>query len=280
MTAKALVVKPISSTDAAALVRRTHYSGKVAANSQLHLGVFWEGRLEGALQFGPPIDKRKVMGLVEGTHWNGFLELNRMAFTDKLPRNSESRAIAVAMRLIRKHYPHIEWVLSFSDAAQCGDGTIYRASGFVLTGIKPNRSIVRFPDGETHATISITNDSGKAGSLKRRLCAKWGVPYYSGAKISPFFKIGAEYVEGFQLQYLYFLRPGVRERLTVPVLPFSEIERHGAKMYRGERLQASEGEESNRPASSRKKGGASPTLALQSKRVRKPEGNDAKSTEG
>lgn len=280
MTAKALVVKPISAKDAIALIRRTHYSGKVAPNSQLHLGVFWDGRLEGALQFGPPFDKRKVLGLVDGTHWNGFLELNRMAFTDRLPKNSESRAIAVSMRLIRKHYPHIEWILSFSDAAQCGDGTIYRASGFVLTGIKPNRSIIRFPDGETYASMSLTKDGGRPGSIKRRLCDKWGIPYFGGARLTPFLQIGAEFVDGFQLRYIYFLRPDARKRLTVPVLPFSEIERRGAKMYKGERLQASEGEESNRPASSRKKGGASPTLALQSKRVRKPEGNDAKSTEG
>jgi hypothetical protein len=263
MTAKALTVAPIKSVDATAFVRRNHYSGAVAANSQLHFGVFWNNKLEGALQFGPPIDKRKVIGLVSGTHWNGFLELNRMAFTEKLPRNSESRAIAVAMRLIRKHYPHIEWVLSFSDASQCGDGTIYRASGFVLTGIKPNRSIIKFPDGETHASISITNDSGKGASLKRRLCAKWGVPYFSGAKVSPFFEIGAQYVEGFQLQYLYFMHSKIRERLTVSVLPFSEIERHGAKMYKGKRMQASEGKESSRSATSGKKGGASPTLTLQ-----------------
>ena len=38
----------ISGKDAAALVRRVHYSGKVVPNSQLHLGVFLDGRLEGA----------------------------------------------------------------------------------------------------------------------------------------------------------------------------------------------------------------------------------------
>ena len=138
-SAKDLVVKPIGSKDAAELVRRIHYSGKVTQNSQLHLGVFLDGRLEGAMQFGPSMDKRKMLGLVPGTGWNGFLELNRMAFSDRLPRNSESRALGVAFRMIRKHYQHIEWIVSFSDATQCGDGTIYRASGFVLTGIKRMR---------------------------------------------------------------------------------------------------------------------------------------------
>ncbi len=141
-TAKDIHVAPISSAAANATVKRLHYSGKVVQNSQLHFGVFLDGRLEGVMSFGPSMDKRKVQGLVAGTGWNGFIELNRMAFSDRLPRNSESRALGVAMRLIRKHYPHIEWVISFADGTQCGDGTIYRASGFALTGIRENATLI------------------------------------------------------------------------------------------------------------------------------------------
>src|SRR5574343_1116349 len=133
-SAKDIRVAPISAADAAALVRRVHYSGKIVNNSQLHLGVFLGGRLEGAMQFGPSLDKRKIQGLVRDTQWHEFIELNRMAFSEALPRNSESRAISIAMRLLRKHAPQIKWVISFADGTQCGDGTIYRASGFVLTG--------------------------------------------------------------------------------------------------------------------------------------------------
>ena len=43
---------------------------------------------------------------------------------------------------------------------------------------------------------------------------------------------------GFQLRYLYFIDPTCRERLTVPILPFSEIERRGAGMYKGEKRAA------------------------------------------
>src|SRR5262245_54971381 len=117
-TAKQLRVEPIERKDAEALVRRVHYSGTVVRNSQLHLGVFIDGRLEGAMQFGPSMDKRKLIGLVTGTEWNGFIELNRLAFGPRLPRNSESRALSIAFRLMRKHYPHLEWVISFADATQ------------------------------------------------------------------------------------------------------------------------------------------------------------------
>ena len=103
--AKKIIVKPITSKDARRVIRSLHYSGKCTQNSQLHLGVFLDGKCGGAMQFGPSIDKRKTQKLVKGTPWNGFIELNRMAFADWLPRNGESRALGFAFRWIKKQYP-------------------------------------------------------------------------------------------------------------------------------------------------------------------------------
>lgn len=57
--AKQIIVKPISATDANRIVKALHYSGKVVNNSQLHLGVFLDGRCGGVMQFGPSLDKKK-----------------------------------------------------------------------------------------------------------------------------------------------------------------------------------------------------------------------------
>lgn len=182
--AKDIVIKPIKAADANRIVKALHYSGKVVNNSQIHLGVFLDGRCGGVLQFGPSLDKRKVQGLVEGTKWNEFIELNRMALADWLPRNGESRAISQAMRFIRKHYPWIKWVVSFADGCQCGDGTIYRASGFVLTGIKENNQIWEAPTGETFNDTSIRPGIGgeRERERARRVLAKNGG---GGSKCSP-----------------------------------------------------------------------------------------------
>lgn len=120
---KDIQVKTITSARGNLFIKTHHYSGKVASNSQLHFGAFLDGRLMGVLQFGPSLDKSKIIGLVADTGWNEFIELNRMAFVDELPKNSESRVIAVCLRLIRKHAPHVKWVISFADGTQCGDGT-------------------------------------------------------------------------------------------------------------------------------------------------------------
>lgn len=261
-TAKDIVLRPVSANIANDFVRRVHYSGKVVNNSQVHIGVFVDGVLHGAMQFGPSLDKRKIQGLVAGTQWHEFIELNRMAFDDSLPRNSESRAISVAMRLLRKHAPQLKWVISFADATQCGDGTIYRASGFVLTGIKKNDQIWIAPEtGARESRTSLTDNRSKREQARARDAAvisrvtvTKGNHIMHGASLRPgigaigcaaspggassmkyYIESGFRPLDGFQLRYIYFLDQSYRERLTVPDLPYSEIQRVGASMYKGVR---------------------------------------------
>lgn len=244
--AKRIRVEPISGEDAARLTRAFHYSGKVVQNSQLHFGAFLDGRCGGALSFGPSTHKRAMLPLVRGTPWNGFLELNRMAFADWLPRNSESRCIRVALRLLAKAAPSVKWVVSFADATQCGDGTIYRAAGFLLTQIKPNDSLMRWRGQVVHE-IAL-----KTGRLKREFFAS------TGGKSST---VGLERLEGFMLRYICFLDLSWRERLAVPVIPYSAIAEAGASMYRGEKR----GSAARQLATDQvEEGGATPTPALHS----------------
>ena len=124
--AKKIILKVIPGEIANPFIRKHHYSGSVVNNSKLHFGVFYQGTLHGVMSYGPSMNKQQLIGLVEGTGWNEFLELNRMAFDAVLPRNSESRAISMSIKLIRKYAPQVKWIVSFADACSCGDGTIYR----------------------------------------------------------------------------------------------------------------------------------------------------------
>lgn len=265
--AKELIVKPISAAAANEIIKALHYSGNVVNNSQLHLGVFLDGKCGGAMQFGPSLDKRKMLGIVEGTLWNEFIELNRMAFADWLPRNGESRCIGYAMRWIKKTYPHIKWVVSFSDGTQCGDGTIYRASGFVLTGIKENNQIWAAPTVERYSRTSLTDGRSKKQQQEARIVASRTsltkskhITDTGAASMKKFQAAGWKPLAGFQLRYIYFLDPTARKRLTVPVLPFSEIQRRGAGMYLGKPRALSI--EANAPDNQSGEGGSNPTSAL------------------
>lgn len=259
MSAKDIQIRGIPRDAAVAFVKRHHYSGKVDPRSQVHLGVFYRDRLEGVMQFGPSIDKAKSQGLVRDTSWNGFIELHRMAFSDVLPRNSESRAIGVAMRMLRKKAPHIEWCLSYADGTQCGDGTIYRASGFHLLKVSPNNSMWRMPDGEVICKIVLEPGFGSGSKGENNVKARYNK---TGSETSTQFlkRIGAECLGGFQLKYIYFLNPEARDRLTVPILPFSEIDRVGARLYRGQRPGSTDSDATTTPGS---EAGASPSPGLE-----------------
>lgn len=256
-TAKDIRVAPIKAADANALVKQVHYSGKVDTRSQLHFGVFLDGKCGGAMQFGPSVNKHASRNLFKDCGWNEWIELHRMAFADWLPRNSESRAIAIAMRIIKKKYPHITFIVSYADSTQCGDGAIYRASGFYLTDIKKNTSMWQMPDGEV--VCSIVFNPGFSGNCKSNsIKARYGK---TGSEAAGAFlkRIGAKQLPGFQLRYIYFLNPAARDRLTVPILPFSKIEDMGAGMYRGEKITRTKRQASESPSDL---GGSTPTRAL------------------
>lgn len=244
LRARDVRVEPISSRDARRIVRALHYSGTVCQNSQLNYGVFARGRCGGALQFGPPLDRRRMLWLVEGSRWENVLELNRMALADWLPRNSESRALGFVFRAMRRDFPQIKWVLSFADAIQCGDGAIYRATGFVLTAIRENQDLRRNPaTGEVvhHVTIKTSRRS----IAERQAFKSWPL------------------LAGVGLRYIKFLDPTWRDRLTVPVIPFSELDRRGLRMYRGRAIPSVRGDTGDTAGHHPDEGGSIPTRTLQ-----------------
>ena len=48
--------------------------------------------------------------------------------------------------------------------------------------------------------------------------------------------VGGHIQPGYQLRYIRFLDPAWEKRLTVPVIPYEEIDEIGAGMYKGEHV--------------------------------------------
>ena len=233
--AKEIILKVIPSQIATPFVKAHHYSGKVVNNSKLHFGAFLDGKLHGVISYGTSMDKQKIIGLVADTEWSKFLELNRMAFDEYLPRNSESFCIAKSIRLIKKYAPHVKWIISFADGCLCGDGTIYRAANFILTGIKQNKDIAVLPDGRTVHKIALAT----TGNIPRPELG--GKTYLEVSEGTYSFKkyveaAGGKILDGYQLRYIYFIDKSARVKLTVPEILFSRIDELNAGMYRGEKI--------------------------------------------
>ena len=205
---KEIELKVIPAKIANDFIKKHHYSGKVVNNSFLHFGAFLDKRLHGVMSFGHSLDKAKTQKLVKNTGWNEFCELNRMAFDDYLPRNSESYCIGKALRLLKKNAPHLKWVISFADGCSCGDGTIYRASNFILTQIKKNSTMWINDKGDKVQNMSFaTNPALNKKDFKR--------------------------LDGYMLRYIYFIDKKCIKDLNCEIIPFSKIKEMGASMYKG-----------------------------------------------
>jgi len=240
MSVKDILIKPIDRKTANEFIREHHYSGTTLEYSHLHLGVYYHGSLEGVLQFGDPVHREKAIGLVDGTEWNEMMELNRMALTNNLPDNSASRCLSISIKMFEKHAPHVKWILSYADASQCGDGAVYRASNFALTGIKRNKDLLRFQNGDVHSALGMVTNA--KNSSYEALDGRTPVQVCNGSpskkKICE--ETGAEPVPGYQLRYIYFIDEDYRENLTVPEIPYERIDEIGAGMYKGEKISIEE----------------------------------------
>lgn len=220
-TAKDIEIKVISSDAARKIVSLYHYSGKSTQNSQIHFGVFLNGSLQGALQFGPSIDKRRMAQNL-GIGMNEFLELNRMALSDALPKNSESRAISICLRLLKKNYSFLRCIISFADACQCGDGTIYRASGFKLHSFKKNTSLLDAGDGKVDFNH---------GTKKTKVIAKKSLDnsFSDDDKYLPL-SLKLKPIPGYQMKYIFFFDKDLEKKFNF--VKFSEIPDE-VRMYKG-----------------------------------------------
>ena len=199
---KKFYVAQIPAKCAREIIINNHYSKRVVNNSYLHLGVFIEGKQVGVLQFGYALNPRKVGHIVKDTAIGEYLELNRMWLSDEAPRNSESQAIAYAIRYIKKVMPMVAWIQSFADERCGGWGVVYQASNFLYCGFHYTKFYEL--DGNTYHEMLLTahaKGGGRGRYLRKNL--------HRAVK----HKLR-------QFRYIFFVKNYWRSRLRFPVLPY------------------------------------------------------------
>jgi len=127
-------IKEVDRDLANKIIIENHYSGKYYNATYIHLGVFYEKKLSGILQFGYAMNPASQSSVVKNTGIKDYLELNRMWLHDDCRKNSESMAISYAIKYIKRKYPNIRWIQSFADE-RCGkNGIVYQAANFWYYG--------------------------------------------------------------------------------------------------------------------------------------------------
>jgi hypothetical protein len=141
------------------IIERVHYSHSIfGVTATICYGV-WAAVGAGYL-FGGPIVGGAIFGEpaaynVKRKYANGapLLELRRFVLEDHLPKNSESRYLAVMLRDLKRR--GVRRVLSYADPAYGHSGVIYSASGFQRMGVTAARKHIdwrgkRYPDRNLH----------------------------------------------------------------------------------------------------------------------------------
>ena len=126
-------------------LRERHYLKSTPAGAVIRMEFREAGELIGAMMWGrnpsPKQDQKSV------------LCLTRMFFIDEAPKNTESRALAMARRYIRRHCPQIKGLVAYSSTGQGHEGTVYQADNwFEVSRSKASRD---YREGRRNADTSV-----------------------------------------------------------------------------------------------------------------------------
>lgn len=137
-SAHQFMLESITKEEAESCYEKWHYLGKQGFLSTVNFGAKTDGHLWGAISLGAP-NATDLLGYWDRNTQKGWWEIKRLALSSTLPKNSESRTIAIAIRLLRKMYD-VKGIVTYADDGVGHVGTIYKASGFEYKGLTAVKS--------------------------------------------------------------------------------------------------------------------------------------------
>jgi len=135
------------------LIVKNHYSHKWSL-CNIAYGVFYTTEkkseffdgydeiLIGTVVFGGPIGRRAAKSISSMVKLNEVIELVRLFIHDGYGRNIESFVISKSLKLLKKDFPNLKVVISYSDTEQGHNGCIYQASNFLFTGLNSDTNLM------------------------------------------------------------------------------------------------------------------------------------------
>ena len=110
------------STNTDRWLQENHYLHTTPAGAVIRMEFRQSNQIIGAMMWGRNTSPRQDQ--------KNVLCLTRMYFLDKAPKNTESHALALARKYIRKHHPEIKGLVAYSSTGQGHEGIVYQADGW------------------------------------------------------------------------------------------------------------------------------------------------------
>ncbi len=163
---KQIVLKRIANRDARRIILGRYRSGSFPSGVKFSLGAFVDDRCYGCIVFA--IGSRFIHTVIEDGQPNDVWELARLWLSDKLPKNSESRLLRIAIKLVSQYNPALKAVVTYTEL---GVG-LYKGAGWKQV---PGR----FGDRKTMVVDGVEHFSSRAvanlfGTISRKELEKRG----------------------------------------------------------------------------------------------------------
>jgi len=148
----ACLVKSVPKPVGRQFIKKHHYTGG-CGKAAMTWGMYDQhsGELLGVIAFQTPISENVRRSIFGEGHENKVTELHRMAIKDAAPHNAGSWFISRTLDQLKDHKPHLKAVISFADATEGHDGTVYQAANADYYGTSRKTTYYRTPDGQLKA---------------------------------------------------------------------------------------------------------------------------------
>jgi hypothetical protein len=199
-----IIVRPIPQVAAKKILVTNHYLHSFPGCPRLCFGAFLNFRLLGVITFGA--GPANAFRLVDGVSLDECLCLTRLWLSPELPKNSESRIIAISIRYLKK-YTKVKFLVSYADPVQGHVGTIYQATGWLYTGVSEATPKFDVGDGVPRHSRSFSH---ALGSHSLKYLTECGL----NVKTIP---------QSHKHRYIYLLDPSLKSKLHTPILPYPKM---------------------------------------------------------
>ncbi len=101
-----------------------------------------ESKLIGVVIYSQPAGRGAAESISTSVKIHECLELIRLVILDGYGKNIESWFISQSFKLLRKDFPSIKVIISYSDTEQNHKGIIYQATNFLFTGLNSDTNLM------------------------------------------------------------------------------------------------------------------------------------------
>jgi hypothetical protein len=202
---QSIIVRPIPQLAAKRIIIQNHYLHSFPGCTKLCFGAFSGNRLLGAITFGS--GPANAYRMVEGSSIDDCLTLTRLWLSPELPKNSESRIIAISLRYLKK-YTKLKFLVTYADPVQGHVGTIYQATGWLYTGLSEATPKFDVGDGIVRHSRSFSH---ALGSHSLKYLAECGLD----VKVIP---------QQPKHRYIYLTDQSLKSQITTQIRPYPKNE--------------------------------------------------------